>query len=84
MQANSSQRSVSERDNKPMQRAVLAYLLFEFPRKLKREDLERRSVFDGPVDDVIHLLHAVGLVWCEGDYVVPTLPARHFDWLELP
>ncbi|HET7574708.1 MAG TPA: hypothetical protein VFJ99_06285 [Solirubrobacterales bacterium] len=84
MQANSSQRSVSERENKPMQRAVLAYLLFEFPRKLKREDLERRSAFDGSVDDVIHLLHAVGLVWCEGDYVVPTLPARHFDWLELP
>jgi DNA-binding XRE family transcriptional regulator len=59
MQANSSQRSVSERENKPMQRAVLAYLLFEFPRKLKREDLERRSAFDGPIDDVIHLLHSV-------------------------
>lgn len=67
-----------------LQRALLALLLYEFPRKMKREDLERRYNFGCPVDDAIHELHAAGLVWCEGDYVMPTLPARHFDWLELP
>lgn len=67
-----------------LQRALLALLLYEFPRKMKREDLERRYNFDGPVDVPVEELHAAGLVWCEGDYVMPTLPARHFEWLELP
>lgn len=66
-----------------LQRALLALLLHYFPRKLKREDLERRYNFGGPVDVPIEELHAAGLVWCEGDYVMPTLPARHMEWLGL-
>ena len=85
MQAHNTQRpSKDERESKQTQRALLAYLLYEFPHKLKREDLERRYAFGGPVDHAIFELHAAGLVWREGEYVIPALPARHFDWLELP
>lgn len=66
-----------------LQRALLALLLCEFPRKMKREALERRYNFDGPVDVPVEELHAAGLVWCEGDYVMPTLAARHMEWLEV-
>lgn len=66
-----------------LQRALLALLLCEFPRKMEREALERRYNFGGPVDVPIEELHAAGLVWCEGDYVMPTLAARHMEWLDL-
>lgn len=66
-----------------LQRTLLALLLCEFPRKIKQRELgwkicigERRQV-------AIRELHQAGLVWCEGDYVMPTLAARHMDWLEL-
>ena len=66
-----------------LQRALLALLLYYFPRKLKLEDLERRYNFGGPADVPIEELHAAGLIWREGDYVMPTLPARHMEWLGL-
>lgn len=37
-----------------------------------------------PVQRAIENLVVTGLVWCEGPFVMPTLAARHFDWLELP
>jgi hypothetical protein len=35
------------------------------------------------VQRAVRNLGQVELVWCEGDFVLPTLAARHFDWLEL-
>lgn len=65
-----------------LQRTLLALLLYEFPRKLKREGLERLQLrrAGGRAD---RRTARSGLVWCEGDYVMPTLHARHMDWLHL-
>jgi DNA-binding XRE family transcriptional regulator len=30
------------------------------------------------LDRAVASLSTVGLLWCEGDFVIPTLPARHF------
>jgi hypothetical protein len=83
MHVNPSQRSADEREDKPMQRAVLALLIYEFPRQLTRGDLEGEGLSGAEPDRAIFNLAAVGLLWCEGDFVLPTLAARHFDWLEL-
>ena len=85
MQANISPPSFDEREDKPMQRAVLALLLYEFPAQLTREEL-RYAVDSGKGKEIsraVRCLDVAGLVWCEGDFVLPTLAARHFDWLEL-
>ncbi|MGN6558507.1 MAG: hypothetical protein ACTHLH_10930 [Solirubrobacterales bacterium] len=66
-----------------LQRVLLALLLCEFPRKLKRSQLAVQIVIGGRLDVAIEELHHAGLVWREGDYVMPTLPARHMDWLDL-
>lgn len=82
---SSSPPSFDEREDKPMQRAVLALLLYEFPTQLTREEL-RYAIDSGKGKEIsraVRCLDAVGLVWCEGDFVLPTLAARHFDWLEL-
>jgi hypothetical protein len=85
MQANPSQRSPDEREDKPMQRAILAFLLYEFPTQLTKEELRYVMGSDKgkEVSRAIRNLDGVGLVWREGDFVLPTLAARHFDWLEL-
>lgn len=84
MQAQSSSRSRSEREDKPTQRAVLALLLHELPSHLSRLDLAFFGFQDEEaLNQAIHNLKLVGLVWCEGPFVLPTLAARHFDWLEL-
>jgi hypothetical protein len=84
MQAKSSSRPPDEREDKPMQRALLALLLHEFPKQLTREMLRLRGLGSGePVERAILNLNLVGLLWCEGEIVLPTLAARHFDWLEL-
>jgi len=85
MQANPSQRSPDEREDKPTQRAVLSLLLHEFPAQVTKEQLRYTSAptkakrSGGAVGN----LSQVELVWCEGEFVLPTLAARHFDWLEL-
>ncbi|HEX6455377.1 MAG TPA: hypothetical protein VF009_02530 [Solirubrobacterales bacterium] len=66
-----------------LQRALLALLLCEFPRKLERLELGWRICIGERLTVAINELHQAGLVWCEGDYVMPTLPARHMDWLDL-
>lgn len=83
MQAQSSSRSRSEREDKRTQRAVLALLLAEFPAQISRLDLAFFGFGqDESVKQAIDNLVLVGLVWCEGPFVLPTLAARHFDWLE--
>ena len=85
MHAQTSQHSADEREDKRTQRAMLALLLHEFPKQLSREDLGFFGFERGePVQRAIENLVTVGLVWCEGPFVLPTLAARHFDWLELP
>jgi hypothetical protein len=66
-----------------LQRAVLALLLCEFPRKLKRSQIAVKVIYWEGLNVAIEELHQAGLVWREGDYVMPTLPARHMDSLEL-
>lgn len=85
MQANPSQRSPDEREDKPMQRAVLSLLLYEFPAQVTRERLRHILGTDRgkEISRAVGNLDQVDLVWCEGDVVQPTLAARHFDWLEL-
>lgn len=85
MQDNPSQRSADEREDKPTQRAVLSLLLFEFPAQLTREQMKWKGLYgDERMDQAIRNLDIAGLIWREGDYVLPTLAARHFDRLELP
>ena len=85
MQDNPSQRSQDEREDKPMQRAILAFMLYEFPAQTTKEELRYVMGSDKgkEVHRAIRNLDGVGLVWREGDFVLPTLAARHFDWLEL-
>lgn len=74
----------NERQDKRSQRALLALLLHEFPAHLTRDDLWRRGIDYEPLERAISSLSVAGLLWEEGGIVLPTLPARHFDWLELP
>jgi len=82
MQDNPSQRP-SGREDKPLQRAVLALVLYEFPAQLTRDDLRYKGLGSAdPIDLAVENLAIAGLLWCEGSVVLPTLAARHFDWLE--
>lgn len=83
MQAKPSQRSADERRDKRNQRALLALALFEFPNHLQRRDLGWQIAHTAPLERAIFELVTAGLLFCEGDEMLPTLPARHFDWLEL-
>jgi len=82
MQAKPSQPSADE--DKKIQRALLALALFEFPTHLQRRKLGWQIAIGKPLERAINELVNVGLLFCEGDEMLPTLPARHFDWLELP
>ena len=85
MQANRRLRSSDERDDKRTQRAVLALLLHEFPAQMTRDELKWRGFGDADgLTNAIRHLETVDLLWCQGAVVLPTLAARHFDWLELP
>jgi hypothetical protein len=85
MQAKGSPGSFDERGERQAQRALLSVLLHEFPSQLTRERLRPRGFREADALEVaIRNLEVVGLLWCEGEVVAPTLPARHFDWLELP
>jgi hypothetical protein len=84
MQAKDISRFTDEREDKPMQRAVLALLLHEFPAQMTRDDLRWRGFADSEaLMRAISSLALVGLLFCEGEIVLPTLSARHFEWLEL-
>lgn len=81
MQAKPIQPSRGE--DKKIQRTLLALALFEFPTHLHRRDLGWQIAIGESLDRAITDLAIAGLLFCEGDEMVPTLPARHFNWLEL-
>jgi hypothetical protein len=56
-------RPVDEREDKQLQRAVMAELLHEFPKQLTRNHY--RGFGHDRLDPVVFILHAVGLVFCE-------------------
>jgi hypothetical protein len=84
MHAKPSQPSRDRRRDKRNQRALLALALYEFPNHLHRRDLGWQIAHTQPLERAIFELVTAGLLFCEGDEMLPTLPARHFDWLELP
>jgi len=52
---------------------------------MSRQDLIWRGFMgDEALGPSLTALALVGLVFCEGEVLLPTIAARHFDWLELP
>lgn len=84
MQANRISLPVSDRENKQLQRAILGTLLHEFPTHLTRKQLAWRGFGFEEMERAVFVLDSVGLLFCQGEVILPSLPARHFDWLELP
>lgn len=84
MQAQPSQHPTDEGDHKKNQRALLALALHEYPDHLTWKMLGGRIAKGDPLERAVRELVTVGLIFCEGDRLLPTLAARHFDWLELP
>ena len=83
MQAKDISRFTEERKDKEMQRAVLGLALHNFPAQMTRGDLDRRGFRESErLEQALHNLSLVGLIWREGDFAIPTLPARHFHWME--
>jgi hypothetical protein len=82
MQAKTIQPSPDE--GRKIQRALLALALFEFPTHLHRRKLGWQITTGEPLERAITDLVIAGLLFREGETMLPTLPARHFDWLELP
>jgi hypothetical protein len=74
-----------ERGDRATQRAVLSFLLDEFPARHTVISLWWMGLGDlEEVEESIRLLDLHGLLWREGRSVMLTAAARHFDWLELP
>jgi len=65
------------------QRALLSLALFEFPQHLWIPQLAEQIAATDAVERAVTELITVGLLFRTGSVVLPTLPARHFDWLEL-
>jgi hypothetical protein len=73
-----------ERGDRATQRAVLSFLLEEFPARHTVISLWWMGLGDlEAVEESTRLLDLHGLLWREGKAVAPTAAARHFDWLEL-
>lgn len=80
----SDERSFNEREDKQLQRAVLAFLLDEFPARHTKITLWWMGFGDlDGVERAIRALDSVGLLRRDDVAVVPSAAARHFDWLEL-
>jgi hypothetical protein len=81
MQANSSQRP-SGREDKPLQRAVLALVLHEYPAQLTREDLKHKGLGQAdPIDFAVENLAHAGLCGArETLWVQPSPPATLSGW----
>jgi|GEM_PF-1714958 len=75
-----------ERGDKSTQRAILSFLLAEWPAQHTAFSLIWMGRF-GDVDalrEALRFLHMAELVFVtEDEKVIPTPAARHFDWLEL-
>jgi hypothetical protein len=75
--------------DKKAERAVLGFLIYEHPERLTIPDLscalnEGGGGFDSEdaVERAVRELVGVGLLECEGTYVIPTRAALYFDALE--
>jgi hypothetical protein len=72
-----------DRGDKATQRAVLTFLLAEYPARHTVVSLWWMDFGDlEAVEEAVGLLDRHGLVYCERGAVAPTAAARHFDWLE--
>jgi hypothetical protein len=84
MQAKPISRTPEGHGNKLLQRAVLALVLHEFPAQFTRDELLlsgfARDYWD--LEQAIRDLTLAGLLWRQGEVTMPSLPARHFHWLE--
>jgi hypothetical protein len=74
-------------ENRRMQRALLAFVLDQFPNRLTRFELPLALDAKDPAekDAVTHAvreLAAVELLRIEGDWISPSRPALYFQWLE--
>lgn len=66
------------------QRAVMTTLLFAHPRAVDGKALKVQIGDAEAVDKAVVELALVGLVWTDGKGLMPTVAARHMEWLELP
>lgn len=66
------------------QRAVMTTLLFAYPRAVDGKSLKDQIGDADAVDKAVVELALVGLVWTDGSGLMPTVAARHLEWLELP
>ena len=66
------------------QRAVMTTLLFAHPQAVDGKVLKEQIGDADAVDKAVVELALVGLVWTDGSGLMPTVAARHMDWLELP
>jgi hypothetical protein len=66
------------------QRAVMTTLLFAYPRPVDGAALKEQIGDSDAVDKAVVELALVGLVWTDGSGLMPTVAARHLEWLELP
>ena len=75
---------MTERGDRATQRAVLSFLLDEFPARHTTTTLWWMGFGDlDALEAAIQQLAAVGLLRQERGAVASTDAARHFDWLEL-
>jgi len=74
-----------ERGDKLIQRAVLSFLLAEWPAQHTTFSLIWMGVGDfEELREALRVLYLAELVYVgEDEKVIPTEAARHFDWLEL-
>ncbi len=75
-----------DRGDKATQRAIMSFLLDEWPAQHTGFSLAWMGFGDfEALRNALRVLHLVGLVYVtEDEQVIPTGAARHFDWLELP
>jgi len=81
---NPSQRPPADERDWKTQRAVVALLLFAHPMPLTQERLAEEIGDPDAVERALSELEMVGLAWRDLRGVMPTMAARHVEWLELP
>jgi hypothetical protein len=82
MHFQASQRSANEREDERTQRALLAFVLHEHPAQLTADDLTLEVGQADGTDRAIGVLVSVRLLRRQGESVLPTRAALHFERLE--
>lgn len=73
-----------QRGDKKTQRAILTFLMGEFPARHSEASLWWMGLGStDELDEAIEMLDLVGLIYRDDSTLVPTAAARHFDWLEM-